>query len=105
MAIQPESVEQLFEAALALKPIEREAFLVRTCGDDPELKRTVEGLLAEDAQAGSLLEQPPLGLLRRLVQIASHATNIRPAHVVNQDENDVGLAIFGAKFHRTAREH
>jgi serine/threonine protein kinase/tetratricopeptide (TPR) repeat protein len=65
MAIQPESVEQLFEAALALKPTEREAFLVRACGDDPELKRTVEGLLAEDAQAGSLLEQPPLEFLHQ----------------------------------------
>jgi eukaryotic-like serine/threonine-protein kinase len=64
MAIQPESVEQLFEAALALKPTEREAFLVQACGDDTELKRTVEGLLAEDAEAGSLLE-PPLDFLHQ----------------------------------------
>jgi serine/threonine protein kinase/tetratricopeptide (TPR) repeat protein len=65
MAIQPESVEQLFEAALALKPTEREAFLVQACGDDTELKRTVEGLLAEDAEAGSLLEHPPLDFLNQ----------------------------------------
>jgi serine/threonine protein kinase/tetratricopeptide (TPR) repeat protein len=63
MSTQPESVEQLFEAALALKQTEREAFLVQACGDDPELRLTVEGLLAEDAQAGSLLEHPPLDFL------------------------------------------
>ena len=32
MAGQPESVAALFEAALALKPSEREAFLDQSCG-------------------------------------------------------------------------
>ncbi|MGB8537091.1 MAG: protein kinase [Acidobacteriaceae bacterium] len=63
MAIQPELVEQLFESALALQPCEREAFLDRACSNDPELRRTVEELLAEDAKAGSLLEHPPFDLL------------------------------------------
>jgi len=63
MAIQPELVEQLFESALALQPCEREAFLDRACSHDPELRRTVEELLAEDAKAGSLLEHPPFDLL------------------------------------------
>jgi hypothetical protein len=63
MAIQPEVVEQLFEAALALKPTEREAFLDQVCSHDPELRRTVEELLAEDANAGSLLEHPPFDFL------------------------------------------
>ena len=34
MASQRELVEQLFEAALALEPIEREAFLDEACGND-----------------------------------------------------------------------
>jgi eukaryotic-like serine/threonine-protein kinase len=59
MAGQPEIVEQLFEAALALKPTEREAFLGQVCGDDPELRRKVEELLIEDKNAGSFLEHPP----------------------------------------------
>ena len=63
MAIQPEIVEQLFEVALALKPAEREAFLDQACSHDAELKRTVEELLAEDANAGSLLERPPFDFL------------------------------------------
>lgn len=61
MAGQPESVAELFETALALKPSEREAFLDQACGRDSALRRTVENLLAEDARAGSFLEHPALG--------------------------------------------
>jgi eukaryotic-like serine/threonine-protein kinase len=63
MATHPEFVEQLFEAALALKPAEREAFLDQACSHEPALRRTIEELLAEDANAGSLLEHPPFDLL------------------------------------------
>jgi tetratricopeptide (TPR) repeat protein/tRNA A-37 threonylcarbamoyl transferase component Bud32 len=63
MATKPEFVEHLFESALALKPAEREAFLDQACSHDPELRRTVEELLAEDANAGSLLEHPPFDFL------------------------------------------
>ena len=63
MASQPELVAQLFEAALGLKPAERDAFLDKACSFDPELKRMVEDLLAEDARAGSFLQHPPLDLL------------------------------------------
>jgi eukaryotic-like serine/threonine-protein kinase len=67
MATQPELVEQLFEAALALKLEEREAFLEHGCGRDEELRQTVEALLVEDANAGSLLEHPPFGLISQAV--------------------------------------
>jgi serine/threonine protein kinase len=56
-------VEQLFEAALALEPGERGAFLDRVCSHDPELRRTVEELLADDANAGTFLEHPLFGFL------------------------------------------
>ena len=71
MASQPELVEQLFEAALALKPADREAFLDQVCSHDPELRRTVEELLAEDARAGSLLEHPPFDFLGHAVGCSS----------------------------------
>jgi eukaryotic-like serine/threonine-protein kinase len=67
MATQPELVELLFEAALALKPEEREAFLEHGCGQDEELRQTVEALLVEDANAGSLLEHPPFALMSQAV--------------------------------------
>src|ERR1700755_1822981 len=63
MATQPEFVEQLFEVALALEPAERQAYLDHACSHDPELRRTIEELLAEDANAGSLLEHPPFEIL------------------------------------------
>ena len=60
MAVQQEFVEQLFEAALALEPSARTAFLTQACGEDHALKSAVADLLVQDAQAGSMLEHPPL---------------------------------------------
>jgi serine/threonine protein kinase/tetratricopeptide (TPR) repeat protein len=65
MSSQRELLEQLFEGALALKPIEREAYLDQVCSNDPGLRRTVEELLAEDARAGSFLEHPPFDFFNR----------------------------------------
>jgi eukaryotic-like serine/threonine-protein kinase len=63
MASQRELVEQVFEATLALKPTERDAFLADVCGDDSGLRRMVEELLAEEARAGSFLKHGPFGPL------------------------------------------
>jgi hypothetical protein len=65
MASQPEFVEQLFEAALAHEPAEREAFLEEACGNDLELRRTLKELLAQDARAGSSLEHAPFDFLEQ----------------------------------------
>jgi eukaryotic-like serine/threonine-protein kinase len=67
MAGQPESVAALFEAALALKPSEREAFLDQSCGQDPALRQAVEKLLAEDARAGSFLQHAAFDFLDRTI--------------------------------------
>src|SRR3984957_12281035 len=74
MATQPEFVEQLFEVALALEPIERQAYLDQACSHDPELRRTIEELLAEDANAGSLLEHPPFEILGAAALGSPHAS-------------------------------
>jgi serine/threonine protein kinase len=58
MANQTELVEQLFEAVLPLNPTERGAFLDQECRSAPELRRTVEELLAGVERAGSFLEHP-----------------------------------------------
>ena len=55
-----ETIEEVFEAALALPVQERTAFLRQACGDSPELRRSVEELLALDEQAGSFLRTPLL---------------------------------------------
>src|SRR6202522_417416 len=85
MATQPEFVEQLFESALALKPAERAAFLDQACSHDPELRRTVEELLAEDASAGSQLERPPFDFLGA----ALNGTPRAPGTTAAIDENEI----------------
>ncbi|HOW68798.1 MAG TPA: serine/threonine protein kinase, partial [Verrucomicrobiota bacterium] len=47
--------EQIFEQALALTSSEaRDAYLLGACGDDGDLRRRVEGLLAAHQDAGAL---------------------------------------------------
>ena len=56
MPSQRDRAEQLFQAALDIKPAERAAFLDRECIGNPELRQAVEDLLAQDADAGSFLK-------------------------------------------------
>jgi len=53
-------VEELFHAAVERAPEARQAFLHETCGEDAELRRQVELLLSNEAQAGSFLEKPAM---------------------------------------------
>src|SRR4051794_31083699 len=48
-------IEQLYHAASALPESERQRYLAAACGDDPEMQRDVEALLAQDS--GTLLER------------------------------------------------
>src|ERR1700689_88348 len=92
MSTQPNFVEQLFEAALALRPDERGAFLDRACNHDPELRRTVEELLAEDVNAGSFLQHPPFELLDQRKIHPRPADNAHPP-----DESDTASAHPGGR--------
>ena len=59
MALDPRRVKALFNAALDLPdPADRPAFLDRECGDDPELRRRLDELLAAYDQPASALERP-----------------------------------------------
>jgi hypothetical protein len=55
-----QKVEELFHAALERTPVERQAFLHGICGENADLRRQVELLLAKAEQAGSFLEVPAL---------------------------------------------
>ncbi len=57
-------VAPLFEAALDLPLEERDAFLVRACGGDDELLRSVRRLLARADSTADRFEQPGPSLLR-----------------------------------------
>jgi serine/threonine protein kinase/tetratricopeptide (TPR) repeat protein len=63
MADQQQLVEHIFDAALAIKPADRHAFLENVCGGDLELRRSVEYLLVKDPRARSSPQHPPPGFL------------------------------------------
>ncbi len=54
-------VNELLLSALELEPESRPAFLESQCGEDTDLRRQVEVLLAKQEQAGSFLETPAIG--------------------------------------------
>src|SRR5579872_7168202 len=51
-------IEEVYQAARERKPGDRNAFLAEASGDDPELQREVESLLAADLSHDSLLDHP-----------------------------------------------
>jgi TolB-like protein/tetratricopeptide (TPR) repeat protein len=53
-------IEEIVTAVLGLPAAERAARLDSACGRDPELRREVESLLAEETLAGTFLETPAL---------------------------------------------
>jgi len=58
---------QLFHAALELESGERAAFLEGACGDDQELRREVESLIAAHQQAGNYFASPALKVAAGLI--------------------------------------
>ncbi|HEY2379096.1 MAG TPA: protein kinase [Gemmatimonadaceae bacterium] len=59
-------VKALFLEALQYAETERSAFVMRAAGDDAELRKEVDALLASDAAAGSFCEVPAAALLGTL---------------------------------------
>jgi hypothetical protein len=49
-------IEELYHAAVATPPESLQTFLDSACGEDEELRREVESLVARDGQAGNFLE-------------------------------------------------
>ncbi|HQR36314.1 MAG TPA: serine/threonine-protein kinase, partial [Blastocatellia bacterium] len=54
-----QQIENLYHAALEREPESRANFLAKTCGEDAELRREIESLLASHQQAASFIEKPP----------------------------------------------
>jgi tetratricopeptide (TPR) repeat protein/predicted Ser/Thr protein kinase len=61
--VEPErwrEIDRLYHEAWPLGRTERSAYLDRACGDDADLRREVEGLLAEASEAEPFIEKPAL---------------------------------------------
>jgi Protein kinase domain len=55
-----QAVKQLFYSALERDPEQRKAYLTERCGDDPELKKELESLLAQHERSTGFLSRPAL---------------------------------------------
>jgi len=53
-----QKLDRIFDAALDRAPRDRRAFLDEACAGDPDLRKEVEDLLAQDAAAGDFIEAP-----------------------------------------------
>ncbi|MGQ0764097.1 MAG: protein kinase domain-containing protein [Gemmatimonadota bacterium] len=73
-----ERINTVFSEALERAPETRPAFLAESCGDDQELKREVESLLAALDRSGARWESPILG-----VNIAEVSSGRSDDHVVD----------------------
>ena len=60
-------IEEIYHAALDLPEEQRDAFLIKKCGADIELRREVDCLLGFDAKARSFIESPPDDLAAALL--------------------------------------
>ena len=60
-------VEELCHRALELEESRRAEFLDRSCGDDQELRREVEALLAQEKRAEHFIDSPALDMVGKLV--------------------------------------
>jgi serine/threonine protein kinase len=58
-----EQVSQLYQAALERAEHERRGFLLAACGNDEELRREVESLLAQENSQTHILDRPAIGLM------------------------------------------
>lgn len=53
-----QQIEEIFQAALDLPPLERLNFVSTSCPNDPELRSEVEKLLADYDSAENFIESP-----------------------------------------------
>lgn len=66
-------IEEIVIAALALTGARRTAHLDSACGDDTELRREVDSLLAQESRANALLETPALEAAARALAAGDSA--------------------------------
>ena len=85
-----ERVKQLFDAALALDPSERRAFIKGVFATEPSLREEVESLIASHDEADSSLEVLPIEELKALSLGATTGTQERPVEAEEGARQDIG---------------
>jgi len=82
---EPDRVEQICHAALALEPANRAAFIAEACAGDERLRREVESLLRHESNVDGFLVEPALlTAAQRIAEGSEHALigrQIGPYHI------------------------
>ena len=86
MALEREPVERVFEAALALEAGERDAFVSNACRDNPELKRTIDELLAAEAEVGSFLDHSPVDSFDKSIEPGTKIGQYEIVELIGSEE-------------------
>src|SRR5215510_9664360 len=79
-------IKEIYDHALDLCGDERDVFLVEACGDDTDLRREVETLLAAHADAGTFLQAPAFEVAARervADEVSSPATQLIGRELAN----------------------
>jgi hypothetical protein len=99
-------VKEVFLAALEKDAAGRPAFLAEACGGDADLRRQVDGLLAQHAAAGSFPEVPAAAPSPTIDEHASelHGTIIGPYKLLQQiGEGGMGTVFMAEQSHPVQR--
>ena len=73
--------KSIFDGAVECDPETRANYVHERCGNDEELLKEVESLLASDQEASSLLEHP---VIEAAAMAAAQAFNVRPSDAMNE---------------------
>jgi len=69
-------IEDLYHTALELSANDRDAFIEKNCGDDEELRRELESLLAVKRFPNNFFENPPLSLAAEMFAEKEKKSNL-----------------------------
>ncbi len=69
-------IEERYQAALELPPAERESFIEKICGEDEDLRREIETLLATKSSSNDFSEKPPLSLATEMFSQKQRQRNL-----------------------------
>src|SRR5215813_5138221 len=72
-----QEVKEIFQAALDQEPSNRSRFLSRACGDDHDLRREVESLIASHEKTGTFIDSP--AFKANAEQLVADAPQLKPS--------------------------
>jgi serine/threonine protein kinase len=79
-----QQVKEIFDRAVERDPASRIPFIRECCGDDDELRKEVESLLASDTETSSLLDGPAIALKAAVAPPKPDGTRIGPYEILRE---------------------